>query len=220
MNNWTVTKDKLLSLEEVNKLYKELTDTKDLSIQRNTSYVYIRDYYIIKVLLETGLRVAELTTLRVSDLVGNSLIVRNGKGGKRRNILLAIPTKRLIREFIDVKASALNEPIEGDSFLFLSERFKPYTTRAIRKRVKYWFKRMGFSLSLSVHSCRHTYISHLMASGKVDLATIRNNAGHSSLAVTSIYTHVTKDNLGDLDMYNSSENNRKGNYSRRNEGKR
>ncbi|MEI6093436.1 MAG: tyrosine-type recombinase/integrase [bacterium] len=213
MNNWTVTKNKLLSLEEVNRLYKGLTDTKDLSIQRGINYVYIRDYYILKVLLETGLRVSELTALKVSDLVGNSLIVQNGKGGKKRNILLAIPTKRLIREFIDVKASILNEPVEADSFLFLSERFKPYTTRAIRKRVKYWFNRLRFSPSLSVHSCRHTYISHLMASG-IDLATIRNNAGHSSLAVTSIYTHVVKDNLGELEMYNSSEKNRTRNYYR------
>lgn len=214
MKNWTVTKDKLLSREEVNNLYKNLTDTKDLAIQRGTFYVFVRDYYIIKTLLETGLRVAELTALKVSDLNGNSLIVQNGKGGKKRNVILAIPTKRLIREFIDVKASILNEPIEDDSFLFLSERLNPYTTRAIRKRVKYWFNKMGFSRSLSVHSCRHTYISHLMASGKVDLATIRNNAGHSSLAVTSIYTHVTKDNLGDIDIYNSSENNRSGNYYR------
>jgi len=220
MNNWTVTKDKLLSLEEVNRLYKELTDAKDLSIQRGLNYVYVRDYYLLKVLLETGLRVSELVGLKVEDQIGNSLIVQNGKGGKKRNILLALPTKRLIRAFLDVKGSVLNEPIEVDSFLFLSERSKPYTTRAIRKRVKYWFRRMGFSQSLSVHSCRHTYISHLMASGKVDLATIRNNAGHSSLAVTSIYTHVTKDNLGDLEMYNSSENNRTRNYSRRNEGKR
>ena len=220
MNNWTVTKDKLLSLEEVTKLYKELTDAKDLSIQRKINLVFVRDHYILKILLETGVRVSELTNLKVEDQIGNSLIVKNGKGGKKRNILLTIPTKRLIKEFVDVKASILNEPIEGDSFLFLSERFKPYTTRAIRKRVKYWFKKMGFSSTLSVHSCRHTYICHLMASGKVDLATIRNNAGHSSLAVTSIYTHVTKDNLGDLDIYNSSQNNRTRNYSHRPDGKR
>jgi len=219
MNNWTVTQDKLLSLSEVKKLYKELTDAKDLSVQRGRHYVYVRDCYILKVLLETGLRVSELISLKVEDQIGNSLIVQNGKGGKKRNILLTMPTKRIIKEFIDVKAKVLNEPIDDTSFLFLSERKQSYTTRAVRKRVKYWFNRLRFSPSLSVHSCRHTYVSHLMASG-IDLATIRNNAGHSSLAVTSIYTHVTKDNLGDLDIYNSSEKSRTRNYYRRIEGKR
>lgn len=216
MNNWAVTKDKFLTTNEVNALYKELQDTKDLSIQRRVNYVHIRDYYILKVLLETGVRVAELTALKVSDLVGNSLIVQNGKGGKKRNILLAIQTKRLLKELIEVKCTILNEPIDADAFLFISERKLPYTTRAIRKRVKFWFTRLGLSPTLSVHSCRHTYISHMMAAG-IDLATIRNNAGHSSLAVTSIYTHCLKDSLGSLDIYaaNSSENNRTRNYSRR-----
>ena len=214
MNTWTVTKDKFLTLEQVNSLYKKLEDTKDISLQRSVNDVYIRDYYIIRTLLETGVRVAELVALKVTDLVGNSLIVQNGKGGKKRNILLAIPTKRLLKEYLDVKVKVLNEPIDDNSPLFSSERKTPYTTRAIRKRVKYWFNRLGFSPTLSVHSCRHTYISHLMANG-VDLATIRNNAGHSSLAVTSIYTHVVKDNLGDIDIYNSSANSRKKNYYRR-----
>lgn len=214
MNRWTITKDKFLTLEEVTSLYKKLEDTKDICLQRKVNCVYIRDYYIIKTLLETGLRVAELVALKLSDLRGNALIVQNGKGNKKRNILLSIPTKRLLKEFIELKATILNEPIDDSSPLFISERKSPYTTRAIRKRVKCWFDRLGFNPFLSVHSCRHTYISHLMASGKVDIATIRNNAGHSSLAVTDIYTHAVKDSLGDIDLY-SSANSRKGNYYRR-----
>lgn len=219
MNKWIITKDKFLTLDEVVSLYNKLEDTKDIAIQRKVNSVHIRDYYIIKTLLETGLRVSELVPLKLSDLRGNSLIVQNGKGHKKRNIILSIPTKKLLKEYIEVKSTILNEPIDETSYLFLSERKAPYTTRAIRKRVKYWFKRLGFSPSLSVHSCRHTYISHLMASGKVDIATIRNNAGHSSLAVTDIYTHAVKDSLGDIELY-SSANSRKRNCYRLTKEKR
>jgi len=219
MDNWTITREKLLSREQVNSLYRKLEDTKDLSIQRRVNHVYVRDYYILRTLLETGLRVFELVTLKVFDLVGNSLIVRHGKGNKRRNIILTTSTKRMLRDFIDIKSKVLNEPIDDASFLFLSERKSPYTTRGIRRRVKYWFKRMGFSPSLSVHSCRHTYISNLMASG-VDLVTIRNNAGHSSIAVTDIYLHVVRDGLGDLDIYaNNSSFSRTRNYQLLKRGK-
>ena len=75
MNNWTVTKDKLLSLEEVTKLYKELTDAKDLSIQRKINLVFVRDHYILKILLETGVRVSELTNLISKESVKHLEII-------------------------------------------------------------------------------------------------------------------------------------------------
>jgi len=206
---WIVTKDQFLTEKEVHLLYSSLRDAKDLAIQRQTFFVHIRDYFLLRVLLESGLRVFECAALRISDFRGGSLIVRNGKGGKKRNVLLTKDTQRMLSEFFKVKAKVLKEPMADEDFLFMSERRRPYTTRGIRKRVKYWFSEIGVSGNLSCHSCRHSYVSHALAAG-VDLVTVRDNAGHSSLAVTSIYSHAVKDDLGDFQLY-SSENNGKRN---------
>lgn len=210
-SNWTITRDKCLTAEEVQNLYKTLQDALDLALLRKKNLVFIRDYFLLKTLLETGVRVAELSQLKIQDLCDNALVIQRGKGGKRRNVLLSRSFQKILREFLRVKRTILKEPTGLEDYLFLSERKKAYTTRGIRKRVKYWFKKCGFNPRLSVHSCRHTCISNMLAKG-VDLATIRDNAGHSSLAVTSIYSHVIKNDLDDLELY-SSDFIRKENYS-------
>ncbi|MBL7670759.1 MAG: tyrosine-type recombinase/integrase [Bdellovibrionaceae bacterium] len=200
--NWVVTRDQFLTEEEVQRLYLALKDAKDLALQRKRFYCHIRDYYMIRLLLESGLRCFELAALRVSDFRNGSLIVRNGKGGKKRNVLLAKETQKMLSDFLKLKGKTLNEPITQENFLIISERRKPYTTRGIRRRIKFWFGRVGISEDLSVHSCRHTYISHLIDKTK-DLVLARDNAGHSSLQITSIYSHNLKTNIDDLDLYSS-----------------
>lgn len=200
--SWVVTRDQFLTAEEVQRLYLALRDAKDLALQRKSFYCHVRDYFIIRLLLESGLRCFELVALRISDFRNGSLIVRNGKGGKKRNVLLAKETQKMLTDLLKVKAKTLNEPVGLEDFLFLSERRKPYTTRGIRRRIKFWFHRVDVSDALSVHSCRHTYISHLIDKTK-DLVLARDNAGHSSLQITSIYSHNLKTNVDDLDLYSS-----------------
>lgn len=203
MNKWNVTKDMILSISEIDLLYKRLEGAKNRSLHTGRNRHHVRDFFILKVLLESGVRVFELVDIKVGDLKDNSLTIPNGKGGKKRSVILTWNTWRLIQKFLHLKVHFLNEPIKIDSFLFLSERKKPYSTRGVRKRVKFWFKQSGFSDRLSCHSCRHSYISHLISKG-VDLATVRENVGHSSLATTSLYTHICRSDLGIEDIYNSS----------------
>lgn len=200
---WTITKDKFLTLDEIQHLYAELRDARDLAIQRQNFHCHIRDYFILRTLLESGLRCLELSALKIEDIRGGSLIVKSGKNGKSRNVLLTKETQRMLAEFIKLKAKVLREPTSTNDYLFVSERGSHYTTRGIRKRVKFWFARVGIGDGLSVHSCRNTYVSHALAAG-VDMVTVRNNAGHSSLAVTSIYSHATKNDLGDFELYSSA----------------
>lgn len=199
-NAWTVTKDMFLAKEEVQKLYSMLDDAKDLSLHRGRWYVHVRDYFVIKTLFETGVRVSELCDLKIGDYRGNYLIVQCGKFGKKRTVVLTKQTQKLIAELINLKKEKFNESVELDAFLFLSERKSRYNPRSIRRRVKYWFSKCGYSNDLSCHSCRHTYISHMIAEG-IDLPTIRNNVGHSSLAITDLYSHATRESLGDLNLY-------------------
>lgn len=198
--NWNITKDQFLSQNEVQTLYTALRDAKDLSLQRLTHLHHVREYYLLRTMLETGLRVFEIAALKISDFKDGSIIVQLGKGRKRRNVLLAKSTQKMLTEFIKLKKKTLNESTDNEAYLFTSERKKPYSTRGIRKRVKFWFAKIGLSNNLSCHSCRHSFVTHSLAAG-VDLVTVRDNAGHSSLAVTSIYSHAVKDNLGDIELY-------------------
>jgi integrase/recombinase XerD len=199
---WNLTKDKFLTITEVKSLYKSLADARDLAIQRNKNFSAIRDHFILSLLLETGLRVSELVALKVSDFRSRTLVVTRGKNGKSRNILLPRSTQRLIKNYLRLKRRILKEPTSPESFLVVSERIAPFSQRGIRKRVKLWFEMCGFSELLSCHSCRHTYVTHMIAAG-VDLALVRDNAGHSNISTTSIYSHAVRQDLGDLNIYSS-----------------
>ena len=198
-NKWTITPDLFLTASQVQNLFIALKDAKDLAVHRQKHFVHVRDFFILHTLLESGLRVSELADLKVGDFCEKSLIVRNGKGNKRRTVLLTKTAKCMLQDFIKAKKKILKEPIDPDSYLFLSERRKPYTTRGIRKRVKYWFGKCGLADHLSCHSCRHSYISHMIGAG-VDLQTIRANVGHASLSTLSLYAHATKGEL-EIEIY-------------------
>ena len=200
--NWTVSRDQYLTKDEVNRLYSRLRDAKDLALQRRCYYCHVRDYFILRLFFETGIRVFELVALRISDYRNGALIVRLGKGAKKRSILLTKQTQQMLGEFLKLKTSTLQEPTGEDDFLFISERNRPYSTRGIRKRVKHWFQLVGLEKSLSCHSARHTFISHLIDKTQ-DLVLARDQAGHSNLQITSAYTHSLKSNVDDLDLYSA-----------------
>ncbi|WP_417335347.1 tyrosine-type recombinase/integrase [Halobacteriovorax marinus] len=170
-----------------------------MALHRNKSFVHIRDFYLIHTFLETGLRVAELASLKAGDFQSKSLTVQNGKGGKRRTVILSQATQKMLKQFLKIKKQILCEPTTCDAPLFISERKSHYTTRGIRKRIKFWFSKCNLPENLSCHSCRHTYVSHLIAAG-VDLQTVRANVGHASLGTTSLYGYAVKEELG-IELY-------------------
>jgi integrase/recombinase XerD len=195
-----ITQDMILTASEVMKLFKVLEEARDLALYHQTHYVHVRDHYIIKTLLESGLRVFELTELRVKDFRRNVLIIQCGKFGKKRETVLTDTAQRLIKDWIKVKRNLFNEPTSDENYLFTSQWGKSYTTTGIRKRVKYWFAKCGFNPDFSCHTCRHSYVSHGLASG-VDLIRMRDNVGHSSLNTTTIYSHAINNDLGDVEIY-------------------
>ncbi len=109
----TVTQDLILTADEVSTLYLELKKAKDLAIYRRSKWVHIRDHYILKILLESGVRVFELTSLQLKDFRNNVLIVQRGKFGKKREIVLTQFAQKLVREWIKVKRTILEEPTDG-----------------------------------------------------------------------------------------------------------
>lgn len=195
-----ITQDMILTAKEVGTLYTSLEQAKDLAFFRKTHLVHVRDCYTIKTLLESGLRVFELCQLKMQDFRRNVLIVQSGKFGKKREVVLTEPAQKLLREWIRIKRDSLNEPVGDGDYIFTSQWQQPYTTTGIRKRVKYWFKRCGFNSKFSCHTCRHSYVSHGLASG-MDIVRMKDNVGHASLNTTTTYAHAINNDLGELEIY-------------------
>ena len=198
---WVLTPDKFLTKDQIQSLLTYLSAIRTTGL-KNGDPEAVKSYYMVRILLESGLRVAEFCNLRVSDLIEDKLMVRNGKGDKPRTVLLTSSSAGMIREWTSIQsktkrpkseASDANEPI------FISPRRDKYSTRAIQKRVKIIFKIVGLPLCLSCHSLRHTYCSMLIES-KVSLTTVKENMGHSSLTTTNLYSH-SLGNLSELNLY-------------------
>ena len=196
---WRVTNEKFLSLEQVDQLNSYLLNRRDLAIARGTDTQAIRDYYAMRTLLETGLRVFEFCALVNTDFNGLKLVVRHGKGDKPRTVLLTRGTAILLKEWQAVKVQ-LEHSLEASAPLFPSRYGTTYTTRGVQRRVKLAFAGASLPRHLSVHSLRHTYCSLLLASGKVSLATVKENLGHHSIAVTNLYAHAVG-NLDGVELY-------------------
>ncbi len=198
-NRWSITSDKFLTEEQVAALLELLTQGRDLAIARGNNAQGIRDYYTLRALLESGLRVFEFCALVNSDFNGHKLTVQHGKGNKRRTVLLTKGTALMLKEWQTVKLKlGLDSSLSGP--MFPSRYNRHYTTRGVQKRVKEIFWVLRFSEQLSVHSLRHTYCSMLLASGKVGLATVKENLGHHSIAVTNLYAHAVGD-LSGVELY-------------------
>ena len=197
---WTITSDKFLSVEQIKKLLDSLTVERDLAIARRDNDQAIRDYYGIRILLETGLREFEFCALVNSDFHGQKLNVRHGKGNKPRTVLLTKSTAIMLNEWKAVMSKLGFDTSDG-SPLFPTRSGDHYSTRGLRKRIKLTFLKLGFPAHLSGHSLRHTHCSMLLETKKVSIATVRNNMGHSSIAITDLYSHAIGSLSDDVELY-------------------
>jgi len=152
-----------------------------------------RDRAIIETLYSTGIRVSELTGLD-NDSVDrvNNLVKVMGKGGKERIVPLGERAKQTILEYLAVRKSKTE-----DKALFLNGKAKRLDTRTIRHIIDFWSKEVKLGKHISPHSIRHSFATHLLDRG-ADLRSVQELLGHSSLATTQIYTHVTKEKLKNI----------------------
>jgi len=197
---WQISPEKFLTKEQVQQLITVMKNAKDLALYRGRSIATAKDYYIVNTFLLSGIRLAELISLQVDDLLLKRqqpcLIVQRGKGDKKRSVFLSQDGKNLLLEYLNLRLE-LGEPATGT--LFLSTHRTPYTPRAIQKRLKLWYRAAGLDYKLyGCHSLRHSYLTELLRTTK-NLNLVKNQAGHSSLNVTSRYLHLVTDDLEQLD---------------------
>jgi integrase/recombinase XerC len=154
----------------------------------------VRDAAILELLYATGIRVGELCGLDVDDVDRERNVVRVfGKGRKERTVPFGLPAGRALDRWLSSGRPHLRGNWSGAA-LFLGARGKRIDQRAVRKLVHDRIAEVDGAPDIGPHGLRHTAATHLLEGG-ADLRTVQELLGHSSLATTQIYTHVTTDRL-------------------------
>ncbi len=189
---WVLDESKFLSSKEVGRLLKAAKARAETG--KSASRVAVRDYFVVDLGLSTGLRVSEMADLRCGDVfVGDgtaSLIVRKGKGGKRRVVTFNGSFKGHLIEFLRWKKDT-GEPISNETPLLMSSvTGRAMTTRALQKAFKRCAAQAGLSPHYSIHCLRHTYACHLYKASGWNLRLVQKQLGHASIATTQVYADV------------------------------
>ncbi|MFO7938385.1 MAG: tyrosine-type recombinase/integrase [Bacteroidales bacterium] len=152
-----------------------------------------RDFLLIDLLYQTGMRVAECVNLTDKDVDVSAFFVKvQGKGNKERIIPLSIETARNLELYINKR----NSFFAGSTFssLFVTNRATPIYPRWVYRKVQSLFLGHASGEQVSPHVLRHSFATHLLNQG-ADLNAIKELLGHSSLAATQVYTHNSFEKL-------------------------
>ncbi len=150
-------------------------------------------YFVALLALRSGLRVSELAALKIGDLFlegkkEHYLIVRRGKGGKRRDVYLDDKLTKELRLFTRHKKN-WGECTLPESPLFSGRGGNHYTTTALHISFKEVLKAAALPKHYSIHSCRHTYATMLLAKS-ANLRFVQKQLGHASINMTAHYADV------------------------------
>lgn len=152
----------------------------------------LRDRALLEVLYATGVRVGELVSLRVEGLTWDGELRVSGKGRKERLVLLGRGAEQALHRYLELGRAALLRKTADRGAVFLNARGNSLSDRGVRVIVDRHIRRVAFDRHISPHVLRHTFATHLLDGG-ADLRTVQELLGHSSLATTQIYTHVSRD---------------------------
>ena len=151
----------------------------------------IRDAAMLEVLYSCGLRVSELTSLRIRDLFfGEGYIRVTGKGDKQRLVPISSTAQERIHRYLDVRRSAR----AGEETLFLNIRGSSLTRVMIFTILREAARRAGIEKKISPHTFRHSFATHLLEGG-ASIRQVQELLGHESILTTEIYTHLDDSHL-------------------------
>lgn len=180
----------VLDVEEV----IQLLETPDLT--KNNGY---RDRTILELLYATGMRVTELIQIEIEDVnLIMGFVKVFGKGNKERIIPLGDTVIEYLDTYINnVRSQLLKKTVTN--VLFLNLHGRPLTRQGIWKLIKQYGLRANINKSLTPHTLRHSFATHLLENG-ADLRAVQEMLGHSDISTTQLYTHVSKTQI--RQMYN------------------
>lgn len=175
----------VLSLEEIDSMIAAIDYDKNEALRNET---------IIETLYGSGLRVSELTGLRISRIYLDEGYMRiEGKGNKQRLVPLSPRSITLIREYMDQRSRQTVKPGNED-ILFLNRRGAAMTRVMVFYIIRDLAEAAGINKSVSPHTLRHSFATHLLEGG-ANLRAIQEMLGHESIATTEIYVHLDRSRL-------------------------
>lgn len=163
-----------------------------------TSLRGLRDRAMLSLAYAAGLRVSELVNLELGDVdLARGVVAALGKGGKRRLVPVGEVALQHIEAYLSMRAAAQSKSParkERSAALFLSPRGGKLTRQGFWKIVAGYARATGIRGRVHPHQLRHSFATHLL-SGGADLRSVQTMLGHSNIATTEIYTHVTRDRV-------------------------
>ena len=175
---------KFLSDKEMDKIFEVSTDNNSMEQ---------RDALIIELLYATGLRVSELVNIKIKDIdMNNKTIKVLGKGSKERIVLYNNHTKDALNKYLNDGYHELNK--KNNNYLILNKNGDKLSDRYVRNIINKLVRKAGLNIKISPHTIRHTFATDMLEEG-ADLVTVKELLGHESLNTTSIYTHITNEQI-------------------------
>lgn len=176
----------VLSVQEINELIAAI----DVSTAEG-----MRNKTIMEVLYGCGLRVSELTHLKISDLNTELEFIKvTGKGNKERIIPIGGTALKFLRIYITEVRLHLNIKKGNEDFIFLNRTGTSLSRISVFTMIKSLAEKIGLKKSISPHTLRHSFATHLVEGG-ADLRAVQEMLGHSNITTTEIYTHLDRDYL-------------------------
>lgn len=178
----------VLSYEEI----QMMIDSIDLSLPNGH-----RNKAMIEVLYGCGLRVSELINLQISDIYKNEGFLRIfGKGSKERLVPIGDNSLKILFQYIEGARLHVNVKPKFTDTVFLNSRGTSLTRQMVFLIVKDLAERNGIKKTISPHTFRHSFATHLLEGG-ANLLAVQQMLGHASVSTTEIYTHISDDLLRD-----------------------
>ena len=154
----------------------------------------LRDNAILEMLYATGIRVSELTSLRIEDIDNHlGIVLVMGKGKKERYIPFGSFAEEALAAYTEISRPKLMKKKEHDK-LFVNLRGDPLTDGGVRHILNSTMERASLHSKIYPHMIRHSFATHLLSNG-ADIRTVQDLLGHSHLSSTQVYTHITKEHL-------------------------
>lgn len=173
----------VLTMNEVDKLL-------DISLHTKEDY---RDKAILEVLYATGIRISELTNLKMQDVDFTNKVIRVfGKGSKERIVPINKYALKYLGMYLDIRGSFLKGKLTD--YIFLNSKGNVISRESFGLELNKIVKKQGLNKRVTPHMLRHSFATHMLNQG-ADLRSIQELLGHSDISTTTIYTHVSNEKV-------------------------